>query len=151
MRIGSAGPTFDPVAQRAALREAIGAFYAARQNGDVESFSSYFAPDARLFILGNPVLNPGSGMRLGRVDIANFLRLIHASNDYLDFTIVNVVAEGDAIAVWWRARIKPRSGTGEGTFDNLDQMRVRNGQIIELAQFFDTGAYAIMKGRIPKP
>ncbi|MBN8939127.1 MAG: nuclear transport factor 2 family protein [Rhizobiales bacterium] len=151
MRFGAAGPPFDPAAQRAALREAIAAFYAARQAGDAESFASYFATDARLFVLGNPVLNPGSGMRLGRTDIANYLRLIHGTNEYLDFTIVNVVAEGDAIAVWWRARIKTRSNGREGSFDNLDQMRVRNGQIIELAQFFDTGAFAIMKGRIPQP
>lgn len=151
MRFGVAGPSFDPAAQRAALREAIGAFYAARQAGDVESFASYFAPDARLFVLGNPVLNPGSGMRLGRTDIANYLRHIHAANDYLDFTIVSVVAEGDAIAVWWRARVKARANAEEGCFDNLDQMRVRNGQIIELAQFFDTGTFAIMKGRIPRP
>ncbi|WP_170181967.1 nuclear transport factor 2 family protein [Phreatobacter stygius] len=151
MRIASAGPRIDPAAQRAALREAIGAFYTARQAGDVASFAHYFAPDARLFVLGNPVLNPGSGMRLGRPDIVSYLRHIHATNDYLDFTLVSVVAEGDTIAVWWRARIKARSNNGEGTFDNLDQMRIRNGQIIELAQFFDTGAFAIMKGRIPLP
>ncbi|WP_163460287.1 nuclear transport factor 2 family protein, partial [Escherichia coli] len=79
------------------------------------------------------------------------LRQIHAANEYRDFTIVSVVAEADAIAVWWRASVTARVNGAERCFDNLDQMRVRNGQILELTQFFDTGALAIMKGRIPQP
>jgi ketosteroid isomerase-like protein len=145
------GSRVDPSGQRAALRRALETFYAARQACDVAAFTGFFAPDARLFVLGNPVLNPGSGMRLGRAGIGHHLSQLHAANVYLDSTIVDVVAEGDSIAVWWRARIRRRGDEAETTLDILDQMRVRNGQIVELAQFFDTGTAALMREPLLRP
>lgn len=145
------GPRFGPTARRAALRAELDAFYAARLACDVAAFTRYFTPDARFFVVGNPVLNSNSGLRIGRADIGTHLRTIHANNSYRDFAIRSVVAEGDAIAVWWRVHITARSIGRSGLFDSFDQLQLRGGQIAELSQFYDTGAFATMVGRLPPP
>ncbi|MCZ0738704.1 nuclear transport factor 2 family protein [Phreatobacter sp. AB_2022a] len=145
------GPRFGPAARRHALRAEIDAFYAARMACDVDAFTRYFTPDARFFVLGNPVLNANSGLRIGRADIGTHLRTVHASNSYRDFTIRSLVAEADAVAVWWRVHITVRSTGSSGLFDSFDQMRLRNGQIAELSQFYDTGAFAMLVGRLAPP
>lgn len=144
-------PRFGSAGRREALRAEIDAFYAARMACDVEAFTHYFTPDARFFVVGNPVLNASSGLRIGRADIGTHLRAIHDRNRYRDFAIHSVVAEADAIAVWWRVHITALSTGRSGRFDSFDQMQLRNGQVCELSQFYDTGAFAILVGRLTPP
>lgn len=145
------GPRFGSTGRREALRAEIDAFYAARMACDADTFTRYFTPDARFFVLGNPVLNASSGLRIGRADIGRHLRTVHAHNSYRDFAIRSVVAEGDAVAVWWQVHITARSTGRSGLFDSFDQLQLRNGQIAELSQFYDTGAFAMMVGRLTPP
>jgi ketosteroid isomerase-like protein len=134
--------------RRKALMEAIHALYAARQNGDVDEFMSYFAPEARMTIVGNPVLNPQSGLRVGRNSIERYMRTVHDENVYLGHAIDQIVAEGDHVVVRWHINLRLAQNGREARFDALDHLRIRDNQIVELTQFYDTGTMALLKGRI---
>lgn len=131
-----------------AITEAIHALYAARNAGDGEEYASYFAPDARMTIVGNPVLNPGAGMRLGRESIARHLESLHEINAYLGYEIEAIVAEGDKIAVRWTAEVRFLDNGRVGSYSVLDHISVRDGLIVELVHFYDTGSMGIARGRI---
>lgn len=92
-----------------AIHEAIDALYAARTSGDSQEFASYFAADARMTIVGNPALSPGSGMRMGREGIARHIDMLHEINDYLGYTIDHVVMTG--IMSWCGGRLRCASST----------------------------------------
>lgn len=134
--------------QRKALMEALSALYLARQTGEIDEFMSYFAPDARMTVVGNPVLNPDSGMRIGREGIARYLVKVHGENNYLGYEIDHVIAEGDQVIVRWHVDMRLNLNGKEVRFDVLDHLRIRDNQIVEITQFFDTGLMALLKGRI---
>lgn len=144
-----AAPSFtNESARRKALIEAIHALYTARQSGDFDEYISYFAPDARMTVIGNPVLNRQSGLRVGRDSIDRYVRRAHGENVYLGHAINHVIAEGDQIVVRWHIDLRLADNGREGRFEVLDHLRIRNNQIAELTQFYDTGTMALMKGRI---
>lgn len=131
-----------------AIAEALEGLYAARTAGDGEEYASYFAPDARMTIVGNPAISPGAGMRIGRESIARHLESLHEINAYLSHRIENIVAEGDKIAVRWTAEVRFLDNGRIGHFEVLDHMVVRDGLIVELMHFYDTGGMGIARGRI---
>ena len=146
-----ADPASGPVdrgARRQQLLEAITAFYDARQCGDVDEFVSYFAPDARLSIPGNPVLNPGAGLRIGRDSIARYMHRLRQENLYLDHGVDHVVVDKDMVAVRWHALVRIAENGREARFEVLDHLRIRDNQIVEMTHFYDTGTVAMIKQRV---
>jgi len=135
-------------ASRKALEEAIHAFYGARIRGDMEEYASYFAPDARMTIIGNPVLSPGAGLRIGRESIMRFLQILHEENSYLSHSITDIVQEGDQVVVRWQAEVRLLDSGRTGSFEVLDHLRIKDNLIVELTHFHDTGGMAIAHGRI---
>lgn len=135
-------------ARRKALAEAVEALYAALQSGDVDDYLSYFAPDARLTVVGNPALNPDSGHRIGRDSIGNYIRRFQDENSFLACNLQDIVAEGDMVIVRQQVEMRLHINGRIATFDLLDHIRLRDGQIVELTQFIDTGTLALMKGHI---
>ncbi|MDP2802012.1 MAG: nuclear transport factor 2 family protein [Phreatobacter sp.] len=131
-----------------AIAEAVHALYTARMAGAVDEFVSYFAPDARLTVVGNPALSPGAGMRLGREDIARYLQHLHDQNAYLSHRIEDIVTEGDHVVVRWTAEVRFLDNGRSGTYEILDHIRVKDGLIVELTHFYDTGGIAIARGRV---
>lgn len=131
-----------------AIHEAVEALYAARTSGDSEEFASYFSPDARMTIVGNPAMSPGSGMRLGREGIARHIDMLHEINDYLSHTIDHVVIEGDHVVVRWTAEVRFLDSGRTGSFEVLDHLRIKDGMIVEMTHFYDTGGMGILRGRI---
>jgi ketosteroid isomerase-like protein len=134
--------------RRKALVEAIHALYDARQTGDFEEYLSYFAPEARMTVIGNPVLNPQSGLRVGRDSIDRYIRQVHDENVYLGHAIDHILAEGDHVVVRWHIDLRLAQSGREARFDALDHLRIRDNRIVEITQFYDTGTMALLKGRI---
>ncbi|MCZ8313869.1 nuclear transport factor 2 family protein [Phreatobacter sp.] len=131
-----------------AIHEAIDALYAARNSGDSQEFASYFSSDARMVIVGNPAMSPGSGMRMGREGIARHIDMLHEINEYRGYTIDNVVIDGDQVAVRWTAEVRFLDSGRTGSFEVLDHLRIKDGMIVEMTHFYDTGGMGIMRGRI---
>jgi len=138
----------DRDARPPAISEALRALYDSRTSGDGEAYASYFAPDARMTIVGNPALNPGAGMRIGRESIARHLESLHEINEYLGFEIQSVVEGGDKVVVRWTAEVRFLDNGRIGFYDVLDHITIRDGLIVELMHFYDTGSMGIARGRI---
>lgn len=134
--------------RRKALIEAVHALYDARQAGDFDEYLSYLAPDARMTVIGNPVLNPQSGLRVGRDSIDRYIRQVHDENVYLGHGIDHIIAEGDHVVVRWHMDLRLAQNGREARFDALDYLRIRDNRIVEVTQFYDTGTMALLKGRV---
>lgn len=141
-------PTGERKNHQRAITEAVHALYAARMAGAADDFVSYFAQDARLTVVGNPALSPGAGMRLGREDIARYIHHLHEHNQYLSHSIEDIVCEGDHVLVRWIVEVRFLDNGRSGSFEVLDHIRVRDGLIVELTHFYDTGGIAILRGRV---
>jgi ketosteroid isomerase-like protein len=141
-------PTGERKNPQRAITEAVHALYAARIAGAVDDFVSYFASDARLTVVGNPALSPGAGLRMGRDDIARYLEHLHDQNQYLSHSIDDIVCEGDHVLVRWTVEVRFLDNGRTGSFEVLDHIRVRDGLIVELTHFYDTGGLAIAHGRV---
>lgn len=133
---------------RQLLEESLRNLYRARQNGDVEDYLEYFAADARLCVHGNPALNPGAGLRIGHDSIRRLFADLHRLNRYLSHRIDDIVVDGDIVAVHWTADIIFQDTGKGGEFEVIDIIRVRDGLIVELHHYYDTGTMSLLKGRI---
>lgn len=135
--------------ERQALHRTISEFLAARLHGDVETYLEFFAPNARLMIPGNPVLNPLSGTRIGREDIGKQLQRMRTHNIYLRHEIVDIISSRALVAVHWSVCIRSSATGQERELEILTHLQLRDRQIIEMSEYFDTGAVSLMRGHLP--
>ncbi len=133
---------------RLQLEETVRSLYRARYEGLADEYLEYFAPDARVSVHGNPALNPGAGMRIGHDSIRRLLADLHRMNRYLSYHIDDIVVDGDIIAVHWRAELAFLDSGKGGEFEVIDLMRLRDGLIVELHHYYDTGSMSLARGRI---
>lgn len=141
-RHSSAGQT------RQRLEDTIRSLYRARYEGLADDYLKYFAPDARLWVHGNPALNPGAGLRIGHDSIRRLLADLHRMNHYRSYHIDDIVVDGDIIAVHWRANLDFLDSGKGGEFELIDLIRLRDGLIVELHHYYDTGSMSLARGRI---
>jgi ketosteroid isomerase-like protein len=133
---------------RRRLEESVQALYRARIAGDVDDFLGYFTPDARLWVHGNPALNPGAGLRIGHAGIARLLADLHRMNHYVSHRIDDIVIDGDIVVVRWSAELIFRENGKGGEFEVIELMRLQDGLIAELHHYYDTGTMSLARGRI---
>jgi ketosteroid isomerase-like protein len=133
---------------RADLHVTVEAFLRARLQGDVEAYLSYFAPNARLVVPGNPVLNPLSGTRIGREDIGKQLVRMRRHNIYLHHEIDDIISSRDMAAVVWRVRIRSAETGAEADLEILTHLQLEGGRVVEMTEFHDTGTVSLMRGHI---
>lgn len=133
---------------RRRLEESVQALYRARIAGDVDDFLGYFTADARLWVHGNPALNPGAGLRIGHAGIARHLADLHRMNHYVSHRIDDIVVDGDIVVVRWSAELVFRENGKGGEFEVIELMRLEDGLIAELHHYYDTGTMSLARGRI---
>lgn len=149
MRAGDDEPRHAPAGQsRQRLEDTIRSLYRARYEGLADDYLQYFTPDARLWVHGNPALNPGAGLRIGHDSIRRLLADLHRMNRYRSYQIDDIVVDGDIIAVHWRARLDFLDNGKGGEFEAVDLMRLQDGLIAELHHYYDTGTMSLARGRI---
>jgi ketosteroid isomerase-like protein len=135
--------------ERSDLHRTIREFLAARLQGDVATYLEFFAPKARLNIPGNPVLNPLSGTRIGREDIGKQLVRMRGQNIYLHHEIEDIISSRDMVAAHWRVTIRSAATGQERELEILTHLRLEDRQIVEMSEYFDTGAVSLMRGHLP--
>lgn len=145
---GNSTPSPIGETRRRRIEDSIHALYRARVNGDVDDFLGYFSADARLWVHGNPALNPGAGLRIGHVGVARLLADLHRMNRYVSHRIDDIVVDGDMVAVRWSAELVFRENGKGGQFEAIELMRLEDGLIAELHHYYDTGTMSLAKGRI---
>lgn len=132
----------------AVLRERIKALYHARNHGLIEDYCSHFAPDARVKILGDPFLNPGSGLLIGREAIAVYIADLRAQNFYGETSIDAILFGESTIGVRWTQQATCRSNGVGAPYALFDHMVIADGLIVEMCQFYDSLRVAQHKNRL---
>jgi ketosteroid isomerase-like protein len=130
--------------ERDAIRSLIEAAYGARVRGDLDGVMAAFHPgcDFQLVAAGGP---DGIGSVCGGAEAvrAQIGALIEAF-DFADFTIVDLLVDGERAALRWRAQVTARATGRKALFEVVDLFGFAEGRIRTMQQFTDTAAVAAL-------
>ena len=110
--------------------------YAARLGGDLEALCRTFAKDARLDIAGTSYASPMAIRAAGLGEIRSWLALLVKTFQLGDQEILSMIIDGEAAAVYWRARIRSKITGATVLTELVDVIRVRDGRIASYTEFF---------------
>ena len=112
--------------------------YAARVGADMEALSQAFADDAKFQNAGSPEHSMLAALAEGHESVMALIQTVVDSFELENFTILDLVIEGNKVAVRWRATVH-RIGAGE-TFETevADFIEIRDGKVASFIEFLDT-------------
>lgn len=113
-------------------------FYAARIGGDVEALGTMFAEDARFRIAGSPEYSMLATSVQGRDGITGLFRTIADSFGLDEFSMEDLLVNGNKAAVRWNARVQNITSGDSFTTELADFIEIGDGKIISLNEFLDT-------------
>lgn len=121
--------------------------YAAWARGDASMLASLVADDCELTILGNPALNPHSGLRVGHTGICDALTQFHRIFDVRDFLIEKMIVKGDDAVVHWHSSLIIRANGRVIDSERCDLITFRDGLARSIKGFYDSATMALVSGR----
>ncbi|WP_108681049.1 nuclear transport factor 2 family protein [Methyloceanibacter sp. wino2] len=113
-------------------------FYAARIEGDVEAIGAMFADDARFRIVGSPEFSMLATSVQGREGIMSLFRTLSDSFALDEFSIEDLLMDGNRAAIRWSARVQNITSGETFTTELADFIEIGCGKIISLNEFLDT-------------
>lgn len=113
-------------------------FYAARIDGDVEAIGAMFADDAWFRIVGSPEFSMLATSVQGREGIMGLFRTISDSFGLDDFSMEDLLIDGNRAAVRWSARVQNITSGESFSTELADFIEIGDGKIISLSEFLDT-------------
>lgn len=113
-------------------------FYAARIEGDVEAVGAMFADDARFRIVGSPEFSMLATSVQGREGITSLFRTLSDSFALDEFSIEDLLMDGNRAAIRWSARVQNITSGETFTTELADFIEIDCGKIISLSEFLDT-------------
>ncbi|BAQ17071.1 nuclear transport factor 2 family protein [Methyloceanibacter caenitepidi] len=113
-------------------------FYAARIEGDVEAVGAMFADDARFRIVGSPEFSMLATSVHGREAIMGLFRTISDSFGLDEFSMEDLLVDGNRAAIRWSARVQNITSGDTFTTELADFIEIDGGKIISLNEFLDT-------------
>jgi ketosteroid isomerase-like protein len=130
------------MSDRASVEKIIRDAYAARAAKDIDAILRMFKPDAVFHMAGSPATFPGATRVEGQDQLRASIGSLIQAFDFLDWTMLTSVIEGDKAAVHWRLKVK-HNPTGEIFVTELfDLWTIDDGRVVSLVQFCDTAFVA---------
>ena len=120
----------------AEIKQIVQAFYEASNRGDMEGCLALLADDVKWTNIGSTRY---SGSYIGKADLVAMLLgpVFGQLKAGIRATIDNVIAEGDFVVVQLRGEAETKNGRPyNNTYCHV--FRVRDGQIREVTEYFDT-------------
>jgi ketosteroid isomerase-like protein len=112
--------------------------YDARVEGDMETLSKVFADDAKLQIAGSPEASMLATFTEGHEGVMGLIQTIIDSFELENFTILDLLIDGNKAAVRWRATVT-RADTGDTfTTELADFVEIRDNKVVSFTEFLDT-------------
>lgn len=112
--------------------------YDARLEGDIETLSRVFSEDARFQIAGSPEASMLATFTEGREGVMSLLQTIVDSFTLENFTILDLLIDGDKAAVRWRAAVTRADSGDTFTTELADFIEIRDHQVVSFTEFLDT-------------
>ena len=129
------------------LEQKLKVAYAAWGRGDVVALSSLFCEDCEFTLVGNPVLNPHSGLRVGLVGLTEVLEHFHQMFEVREFLVEKIVVQDGDAFVHWHSTLLFRPNGRVIDSERCDLIRFRGGLIHSIKCFYDSASMAITTGR----
>jgi ketosteroid isomerase-like protein len=123
---------------RDAMIETIMQAYKAREEGNIEDLMAAFHPDAVFELKGDRGVLDVAGAVEGHSNVKAALSQLTRNFRFKKRDILDVIAEGDRVAVHSRLEVSFLPKDRSFTSDLVDIFRFQNGKIIELVEFADT-------------
>lgn len=123
---------------RARVAEIYGAYLA----GDMNVVMAAMAEDVR-WVSGEEPGAPWCGERVGRDGVAAYFAALAAECRILDYRIGQVIVDGDFAAVTATVRARFHRTGMEQEIAKVDVLRLRDGQVAEFREYYDTSAIAV--------
>lgn len=121
--------------------------YAAWVRGDTLALASLFCEDCEFTLVGNPVLNPHAGLRIGIAGLTEVLGHFHRVFEVREFLIEKIVVKGDDAFVHWHSTLLFRPNGRVIESERCDLVRFRGRLIQSMKCFYDSASMAITTGR----
>lgn len=135
------------VTEELSLEHKLKVAYAAWGRGDASILSSLVADDCELMLMGNPALNPHSGLRIGHAGIRDALELFHSVFEVRDFLIEKMIVKDDDAVVHWHSSLVFRANGRVIDSERCDLITFRDGLARSIKGFYDTATMALVSGR----
>ncbi len=119
-------------------KDLIKQIYADYERGDsdavLENFDNRFTFD----FVADERYSKYSGAAVGKDGFLERAGALQTDFEYLGFEQIDMIAEGDRVAVRHKMRMKRRATGAEFTLQVADFWTVRDGKAVELVEFYDT-------------
>ena len=112
--------------------------YAARVEGDMDALAEAFAEHARFQIAGSPEASMLATFIEGREGVLGLIQTIVDSFVLEDFTVLDLLIDGNKAAVRWRATVQNVSSGDTYTTELADFIEFRDGKVVSFTEFLDT-------------
>jgi ketosteroid isomerase-like protein len=129
------------------LEQKLKVAYSAWARGDVMSLSSQFCEDCEFTLVGNAVLNPHAGLRVGLAGLTEVLEHFHRMFEVREFLIEKIVVKGEDAFVHWHSSLKFRPNGRVIDSERCDLIRFRGRLIQSMRCFYDSATMAVTTGR----
>ncbi|MDJ0512572.1 MAG: nuclear transport factor 2 family protein [Methyloceanibacter sp.] len=113
-------------------------FYAARIEGEVEAIGAMFADDAHFRIVGSPEFSMLATSVQGRDAITGLFQTISDSFGLNEFSMEDLLMDGNKAAVRWSARVQNITSGDSFTTELADFIEIDGEKIKSLSEFLDT-------------
>jgi ketosteroid isomerase-like protein len=127
---------------RQRIEDLLEEFYAARVRGDLEAVAKLFAINATFQLAGSDQASPMPTLVKGNSGIRSLMQGMIASFELSDFTILEMLIDGDQAAVRWQATIHHTGTDQVFTSELADFIATSDGQVISFVEFLDTALAA---------
>lgn len=127
---------------RQAIEDLLEELYAARVRGDLEALRQLFADTATFQVAGSEQASPLATLVKGNPGIMDLLQGMISTFELSDFTIIEMLIDGESTAVRWQATVH-HTGTDEVfTTELADFITVEDGKVTAFVEFLDTALAA---------
>jgi ketosteroid isomerase-like protein len=113
--------------------------YAAYGRKDAGPLLASLHEDAELTIVAHPAQFAFGGTHRGPAGVARAIALIDRDFEWLDYGARDFIAEGDRVVALTGGVIQHRATGKRLNLGLVDILRISDGRIVELVEFFDTG------------
>ena len=110
----------------------------ARVYGDLETLSEAFADNATFQIAGSPEHSMLAALAEGHESVMALFQTIVDSLELEDVTLLDLLIEGNKVAVRWRATVRHVTSGDTHTSELADFIEIRDAKVVSFTEFLDT-------------
>lgn len=136
------------VSDKLAREQRLKVSYSAWARGDETALMAMVADDIEFALMGDPVLNPHAGRRIGASAFRQALRMFHVEFRVGEFLIEKIICQGDDAAVHWHTRLIYKATGRLIESERCDLFAFRDELITRITCFYDSASMAVATGRV---